>query len=98
PYSDRVVPALAALLDKGKGEYVCRVAASCLRLIGARAKAALPALKRGLSDPDPNVRAAFQSAIDLIEKARPEPGWAEERKKRVAIVKALDAWKKARPR
>jgi hypothetical protein len=96
PYSDKVVPALTARLAKGKGEYVRRAAADCLGRIGAGARSALPALKEGLGDPDRNVRAAFQAAIDRIEKARQEPGWAEEVKKRRAILKDLDEWKKAR--
>jgi hypothetical protein len=96
PYSPKVVPALTALIEKGKSEYVRRVAASCLGRIGAGAKTALPALKGGLGDPDPNVRTAFQAAIGQIEKARAEPGWGEEVKKRLAILKDLDGWKKAR--
>jgi hypothetical protein len=96
PYSAKVVPALTALLNKSKSEYIRRVAASCLERIGAGAKTALPALKMGLGDPDPNVRTAFRSAVDQIEKARDEPGWGKEVKKRRAILKDLDEWKKAR--
>jgi hypothetical protein len=96
PYSDKVVPALIELLKKEKSEYVRRVVASCLGRIGAGAKAALPALKAGLGDPDKNVKTALQAAIDQIEKAKDEPGWGEEAKKRRAILKDLDEWKKAR--
>jgi HEAT repeat protein len=96
PYSDRVVPALATMLKKGKTEYIRRVAAHCLGRIGASARPALPALKAGLEDPDRNVRSACQAAIGQIEKARPEPGWDAEVKKRQAILKDLDEWKKAR--
>jgi hypothetical protein len=96
PYSDKVVPALTAQLQKSKGEYIRRVAAYCLANIGAGARTALPALKAGLDDPDPNVRTAFRSAMEQIEMAREEPGWGEEVKKRRAIFKDLDEWKKGR--
>jgi hypothetical protein len=96
PYSDKVVPVLAARLRKGKSEYVRRVAAHCLGRVGAGARTALPALRAGLGDPDPNVRAACRSAVEQIEKVRDEPGWAAELKKRRAILKDLDEWQKAR--
>jgi HEAT repeat protein len=96
PYSDKVVPALTARLDKGKSAYVRLVAAHCLGRVGARAKTALPALKAGLGDPNPNVRTACRDAVAQIEKARDEPGWAAELKKRRAIFKDLDEWQKAR--
>jgi HEAT repeat protein len=96
PYSDKVVPGLTALLTRSKSEYIRRVAASCLGRIGARAKTALPALKAGRADPDPNIRSAFKDAVGQIEKARDEPGWREEFEKRLAIVKDLDEWKKGR--
>jgi hypothetical protein len=96
PYSDKIVPALAARLEKSKNEYVRRVAAYCLGNVGAGAKPALPTLKVGLGDPDPTIRTAFQAAIDQIDKAKPEPGWDEEVKKRRAILKDLDQWKKGR--
>jgi hypothetical protein len=95
PYSDKVVPALTARLEKGTSEYVRRVVASSLGWIGARANPALPSLKAGLADPDPNIRAAFQAAIDQIEKAKPEPERNEDVKKRMAILKDLDEFKKA---
>jgi hypothetical protein len=58
------------------------------------AKTALPALKEGLDDPDPNIRTAFQAAIDQIKKAKPQPGWGEAVKKRIAILQDLDELKK----
>jgi hypothetical protein len=96
PYSDKIVPALVARLVKGKNEYTRRAAAYCLQNMGAEAKAALPALKAALSDPDVNVRTAFRSAIEQIEKAKIEPGWGKKLKKRLAILKDLDEWMKAR--
>jgi hypothetical protein len=96
PHSEKVVPALTAMLDKGKSEYIRRVAAVCLGNIGVPARSALPALKAGLGDPDTNVRGAFQRTIDQIEAAREESGRDEEVKKRLAILKDLDEWKKGR--
>ena len=55
----------------------------------------MPSLKAGLGEADANIRTAFQAAVDQIEKAKPEPGWGEEVKKRFAILKDLDEWKKA---
>jgi hypothetical protein len=94
PYSAKVVPALTALLKKGKSESVRRVAASYLGRIGAGAKFALPALKEGLDDPDPNIRTAFQAAIDQINQAKAGPGWGAAVKKRIAILQDLDELKK----
>jgi hypothetical protein len=96
PYSDRVVPALVDVLAKGKHEDVRGSAAWSLGSLGGMARVALPALKRGLGDPNKNVRTLCQSAIGQIEKARDDPGWVEELKRRRAILEDLDAWKKAR--
>jgi HEAT repeat protein len=96
PYSDKVVPALAGMLAKGKNEEIRQAAAWSLGQIGVMARAALPALKAGLGDPNENVRTAFRSAVEQIEKAKDEPGWREEFKRRIAILKDLDEWKKAR--
>jgi hypothetical protein len=95
-YSDRVVPALTARLDKGKSVHVRCAAAHCLGGAGAAARTALPALKVGLRDPDANVRGACDRAVERIERDRSEQGWAQEVKKRIAILKDLDEWKKAR--
>jgi hypothetical protein len=95
PYSDKVVPALTTLLEH-KDKYVRRHTADHLRLLGAAARSALPALKAGLNEPDPEVRTAFQAAIDWIEKARPEPGWEAAAKQRLAIAEDLDELKAAR--
>jgi hypothetical protein len=96
PHNDDVVPALAGMLGKGKGEYVRRVAASCLGAIGAGARGALPALRAGFDDPDANVRSAFRAAAGLIEGAKGEPQPEEAVKARRAINKDLDEWRKAR--
>jgi hypothetical protein len=95
PYSDKVVPALTTLLEN-KDKYCRRLTADLLRGVGAAARSALPALKAGLNEPDPEVRTAFQGAIDWIEKARPEPGWEAAAQRRLAIAKDLDELKAAR--
>jgi hypothetical protein len=40
--------------------------------------------------------AGFRPAVDEIEKAKDEPGWDEELKKRLTILKDIDEWKKTR--
>jgi hypothetical protein len=96
PHNARVVPALTDLLKKNHKELIRRVAAACLGSIGARAKPALPALKMGSDDRDPNIRIAFQGAIDEIDKARNDAEPDEEVKKRMAILTELDDFNKAR--
>jgi hypothetical protein len=96
PFSDKVVPALADMLKKDRGEYARRIAASGLGHAGVLAKDVLPALKEGLDDPDANVRSAFRSAIDQIEQARPDPDGVKEAKKRSLILKDIDELKQAR--
>jgi hypothetical protein len=95
PYSDQVVPALTEMLKKDKSEYVRRVAAACLAHVGVRAKSAVPALREGLDDADANVRKAFQTAIDQLDKAQDKPGQDDEVKKQLAILKEIIEFKKA---
>src|SRR5262249_42193107 len=90
PYSDKAIPALIGMLDKDNKEYVRRVAAGCLGRVGTAARPALPALKKGLADPDANVRQAFQEAIRQIEQAREVPGQDDEIKRKRAIAKEID--------
>src|SRR5262249_38946922 len=73
PYSDKIVPAMTAMLDKKENEWVRRVAAGCLGRVGAQANAAIPSLQAGLGDADANIRNAFQAALDQIANARPVP-------------------------
>jgi hypothetical protein len=96
PFSDKVVPALAALLGKDRSAYVRRIAAWSLGRAGVLARDVLPALKEGLGDPDENVRTAFRSAVDQIEQAKAEPDGGKEARKRLAILKDIDELKKAR--
>jgi hypothetical protein len=96
PFSDKVVPALAAMLRKDKSASVRRVAAWSLGRAGVLARDVLPALKEGLGDPDENVRTAFRSAVDQIEQARGDPDGEKEARKRLAILNDIDELKKAR--
>jgi hypothetical protein len=93
--SDQVVPALAELLRKGRHAYVRHWAAAALARVGVKARSALPALKAGLDDPDRNFRRTFQAAIDQINKARDRPEPEEVVKKRRAILKDIQEFKKA---
>jgi hypothetical protein len=95
PYSDKVVPALIAMLSADQNEYIRRVAASCLAHVGAGAKSALPALEKGLKDADPNIRHAFQSARDRIKNANVTPEPAEQVQKRRAILQEIKEFQKA---
>jgi hypothetical protein len=94
PYSDKVVPALAGMLGKGKNEYVRRVAASCLAHLGVKARPSIAALKEGMKDADANIRKEFQSAIDRIEKASDKAGQEDEVKNRLSILKEINAFKR----
>jgi hypothetical protein len=94
-YSDKVVPALAGMLDKGKSEYVRRVAAGCLGQLGAKARPAAAALKGGLADPDGGIRNAYQAAIQQIEQAKEEPEPEGEVRRRRAILDDIAELKKS---
>jgi HEAT repeat protein len=95
-YSDRVVPVLTRMLTKDEKEYVRRVAAVGLGDIGTGAKSAVPTLKRGLDDPDANIRNAFRSALERIENAKDQPGLLERTKRDRAILKDINELSKAR--
>jgi HEAT repeat protein len=82
-YSDAVVPAITAVLSKNQDPYVRRLATVYLAQIGVQAKSALPVLKDGLTDPDPDLKRAFKSAIAQIEGARSLPGHVEEMTEKV---------------
>ena len=84
-FSDKIVPALTGMLAKDKNEYLRRIAAGCLGHIGMAAKSAVPMLKQGLDDPDDNVRAAFQAALEQLENAKADPG-REERIRREHLI------------
>ena len=93
PYSDQVVPAITSMVDKGKNEWVRRVAALNLADIGFTALSALPILKEGLDDPDMNIRKVFQTAIEKLDKATERP--AEETRRKLAIADDIRELKKA---
>jgi HEAT repeat protein len=95
PFSDQVVPALIEMLNKNQDEWHRRIAASSLAPMGFQAKSALPALREGLTDPDANVRKAFESAIAKLETATVQPGQEEEAKRYRAILEEIDEFKKS---
>jgi hypothetical protein len=95
PYSDRVVPALVARLEKETDIYVRRVAAGCLGSVGLRGKPAVPALTKGLKDPDAYIRDACQRALKSIGEGKGEAGEEERIKKDLAIVKETNEFKRA---
>ncbi len=95
PYSDKVVPALVARLEKDTDNHVRRVAAGCLSSVGARAKVAVPALEKGLKDPDAYIRDACQRALGRIREGKAEAGEEERIRKDLAIVKETNEFKRA---
>jgi hypothetical protein len=95
-YDDKIVPALIAMLEKDKHEYVRRVAASCLCNLDVPAKTAIPMLKEGLNDPDANIRHMFQTALERIEAAQEPPGLAERARRERGIGKEINEFKKGR--
>jgi hypothetical protein len=90
-----VVSILLELLRKDKHEYVRRSVASALARLGRNAKPALPAMRKMLRDPDPNIRNAFQQAVAMIEKAKENPREEELAKLQEAICKDIDRYLKA---
>jgi hypothetical protein len=94
PYSDRVVPALADRLKNDKHAHVRRMAAICLESLGAQAMPATAALKQGLNDPDTNIRDACLLALAAIANAKDDPGQLAELKKKRAILKEINEFKK----
>jgi hypothetical protein len=96
PYCDDVVPTITEVLTKDKDEWVRRVAALGLANAGEKAKGALPALKEGLKDSNPNIRNTFQIAINQIENAKSTPGQTEKMKRERSILQEINDFKKTR--
>jgi hypothetical protein len=95
-YSDKVAPALAGMLGGDKEAHARRTAAGCLSHLGAGAKVATAALKRGLHDADAYVRSACQTALDGIASAKDEqPGRAERLKLLATIVGEISDLKRS---
>jgi len=82
-----ILPDLLGLLTCEKDEYARRCLASALTRLGYQAKAALPLLRQQLTDPDPNIRNAFQEAIKFIENSKPQPKGPEELRD-IAVIRA----------
>jgi hypothetical protein len=96
PYAD-VVPDLVAVLKGDRHEYARRSAAGALARLGRKAAPALPVLKAGLSDPDVNVRSAYEYAVKQIEGAKEEkPDEGQARRQR-ALLEGISAFRKALP-
>jgi len=95
PYSDKVVPALTSFLDRRKSEWLRHGAARALAEVGFRARAALPVLKEGRGDPDPNIRKNFHVTIDKLEQCREGPA-ERARLQKLAIAQDLRELKKRR--
>jgi hypothetical protein len=93
PYSERIVPALADLLQSDGDAHVRRVAAVCLGSAGVRAKSAAAVLKKGLEDPDANVRGACQKALEQIDNAKDTPEHEERMRRELAIAKEINEFK-----
>jgi hypothetical protein len=87
---------MTPFLTNPKSSDTGQAAAWCLSWIGAAARPLLPTLRTGLTDADPKVRAAFQTAIDRIEKARPESRSEAEIERKRSISKDLDELKTVR--
>jgi hypothetical protein len=96
PYAD-VVPDLVAVLKDDKHEYARRCAAGALSRMGKKAAPALPVLKAGLTDPDVNVRNAFEYAVKQIEAAQDEKPDEELAARRQALLEGISAFRKALP-
>ncbi len=89
-YTDAPIPTLVEELKPDRHEYVRRSAAGALARLGKRAEAALPALKEGLKDPDVNVRNAFQTAVDWIEKPKDEAPSPEQLEKWKGLFREIE--------
>jgi hypothetical protein len=93
PYSERVVPALADLLKGDQDEHVRQVAAVCLGSAAVQAKSAVAVLKKGLEDPNANVRSACQKALEQIDSAKATPEQKERMRRELAIAKEINEFK-----
>ena len=96
PYTDKVVPALTSFLDRSRSEWLRYGAARALAEVGFRARAALPVLQEGRSDPDPSIRKHFEMAIDKLEQSREGPAELARLQNKLAIAQDLRELKKRR--
>jgi hypothetical protein len=89
-YSDKVVPALVRVFKTDKNEHVHRVAAACLASVEVQARAAVPTLKQGLTDPDAYVRSACQTALDRLGDAMSTPEVTERTRRDLEILQEIN--------
>jgi len=93
PYSERVMPALANLLATDQDKYVRHVAADCLGGTGVQATFAVAVLKKGLEDPEANVRDACQKALERTAAFKTTPEREEQMRRERAIAKDINEFK-----
>jgi hypothetical protein len=91
--SDKVVPALIEVFEKDEDLHLRQVAAACLGDAGLVAKSAEPALKRGRSVSDANIRNACQDALNRLAQAQDTPAQQEQMRREQAIAQEIQAWK-----
>jgi hypothetical protein len=94
-FSDKVVPALVEIFEKDKDAHIRQVAALCLARAGTLAKSASPALKRGLDDPDANIRQTCQNTLQHLVNAEDTPEQQERLSHERAILRETIEFKKA---
>jgi hypothetical protein len=93
PYSEQVVPALADLFKSDQDNQVRCVAATYLGNVAVQAKSAVADLKKGLEDPDANIRSACQKALEQIASAKDTPQQEERLRRDLAIAKEINEFK-----
>jgi hypothetical protein len=94
-FSDKIVPALVDVFAKDKDAHIRQIATVCLANAGVRAKVAMPTLKKGLNDPDVNIRNACQGTLNRLASAADSPDQQERIRREMAIVKEINELKTA---
>lgn len=93
---DEVIRDLEKVLKAEKHEYPLRCAAGSASRLGAAGKPLLPALRAAMKTDDKSVRESCQYAIDLIEKASPDPADGAAGKTRATVRREVRALVEAR--
>lgn len=92
----KAVAGLLAALRKERHEYARRCLIGALGREGKASAPAVAEVRKGLDDPNVNVRNECQSALAAIEKAEADPVAAEKARTRAAIRDDIVAFLKAR--
>jgi hypothetical protein len=95
-FGEAVMPLFAKLLGPEQNATIRYNAAEALGKAGGFAKAALPALRSHLDDPDKGLAAACKVAVEQIEPAKESPTAAAEAKTTKAILDDIRELKKGR--